>query len=445
MTRREGSLILPFGLVVTVFVLLSLLASVDSNNSTTKTKSSTLLPFTPPIAWNDTEQLAFHLAQLTNNSDSSVFLGELITKLILSSWNFTQVPNLFQQQSGVYPSDNSTQLPNFGALLPWPTILEMLSDNDEDTTTSSPPVLKKLFIFVRHGQSYENINPGPNSECTFVLGDAVIQNFDATLSPLGFSQTLQVNEVLHSVAPASQQKTAGGNATWFETMGLLGAPFFVSPATRTMQTALGVFGNFSIGDPNGPNPTPAVCSELLRPLIGSDVCNIRRPVHTLGFTAEQYNTSSSHGNYQQKVDKGDRDNYSDAPYFPPPFGNPCKYQENSSLAQSQSIGLIDLYGQDAVSNLTFEFPMRPPGGGPSLGLISIDDILWRSDQSEPIFTLVARSTAFLASVFSLISSPVVGVVTHSEMINAMNLATGGQGYPHNDFTEVVPMLIQLTP
>lgn len=82
-------------------------------------------------------------------------------------------------------------------------------------------------------------------------------------------------------------------------------------------------------------------------------------------------------------------------------------------------------------------------GSSEFGLISDVDFLWRNDVQETQALLRTRAVAFLAKLFAVESPPVVGIVTHSEMIAAFADATGQlPGYSKSANTEVMPMLVE---
>jgi hypothetical protein len=129
------------------------------------------------------------------------------------------VTDLFAQQAGVQPQGDSKQLPNFGALRPWPDILSLLETESEHEKESSEISRgggrqRLLLVMIRHGEAWENLNPLPNSACEFEYEGKVIQNFDSDLSDTGREQAEQLNELLRKEAAGQE------GVTWFEAMGL---------------------------------------------------------------------------------------------------------------------------------------------------------------------------------------------------------------------------------
>ena len=202
-------------------------------------------------------------------------------------------------------------------------------------------------------------------------------------------------------------------------------PFLASPLTRTLQTASHVLS------PGLPVPR-VVATEVMRASIGTDVCNYRRSV--LSSTALH------------------------TP--PPPFDSSCTLPLDS---------LTEIYHTAASSSssgdsppLLFEFPIRPPGGD-GFGLYSDAESLWRADVAEADQSQQTRAMAFIAQLFqyrefytqptaagsgeegeegSALLLPVVGVVTHGEMVSAVYEALGEDAYsPKN--TQVVPVMIEM--
>ena len=110
---------------------------------------------------------------------------------------------------------------------------------------------------------------------------------------------------------------------------------------------------------------------------------------------------------------------------------------------------MDIYVTNCTQNaLKFEFPIRPAGGS-GFGILSDVDLLWRSDVEDD--THEARAAAFLTQLFEYKDfysnggslMPVVGLVTHGEMVDAIYKASGEVGYsPRN--TQVVPLMLQLS-
>jgi len=340
--------------------------------------------------WNTTEQLAFLAVQQTD-LQGKIYKDAI--NQVLSSWTFSQVPSLFLQQDQISPEKNQTQLPHFGAKLPWQTIFEILEKSDPTST--------KLIFFIRHAQAWENLCPDNEHMCTFEYDGEKRQNFDSGLSYLGVKQAKNLNLLLQSPS----QEDSG---SWFKLLRLGNAAYFTSPNMRTLETSLDVFANISFmrgGNNKVPVSISVVASELLRSGIGKDVCNFRRtvsdPLHVLPM--------------------------------PAPFITHCN--------TTGIPGLQQMFGGGGKWGVSFSFPVRPPGGN-GFGLISDGDILWRSDIDETDEQGIVRSVAFLSQLFALESSSVVVVVTHGEMIDFFSLATGGKGYSAAN-TEVVPMMIKM--
>ena len=346
-------------------------------------------------AWNDTEQLSFFMTQGTPQAE----LARSLSHSIRLAWSFRQVPGIFAQERGQSPTGvNQTQLPNFGALVPWPKILQLLGNSRT----------RKLIFLIRHGQAWENLTPGgDNTQCSFVLDGVYHDNVDSNITPLGAQQAQWLNAMLRGPANVSSSSNehrddTAATPTWFEYMGLVNATFIASPLARTLETAAIVLRDLAIQQ-------PVQVSELLRATIGHDVCNYRHPVSV---------------------------NASSVPSLPSPWATGCSQQSfNNTSLQS-------LYGN--LSNPAFTFNVRPPGGrSGGFGLVSDADTLWRTDIDETSEQQVTRSIAFLAQLFSIVESSVVGIVTHGEIIDAFSYAVGGDGYPAAN-TEVVPMLVDLT-
>jgi len=340
---------------------------------------------------NETELMA--IMSLQASASLPHLSAELATAVSVSvSTRIHAVPSLFAQQSGVTPSGNSLQLPNFGALRPWSEILDMLQVADQQSSD------RLLVIMIRHGEAWENLNPSPNSECEFEYEGNIIQNFDSDLSDAGVSQAQQLNSLLREMAPGKDQ-----NLTWFEALGLSNKSFLSSPLTRTLQTSKRALASL---------PVPrVVATEVLRASIGTDVCNYRRSILT----------------------KTDLHNP------PAPFSSGCTLPDDS---------LAEIYSTNSDSNLTFEFPIRPPGGT-GWGMYSDEESLWRSDVEDQSHQ--SRALAFLTQLFEhqadlsadsrSKNAGVVGVVTHGEMIRAVYEAVGEVAYDALN-TQVVPLMLE---
>jgi broad specificity phosphatase PhoE len=333
-----------------------------------------------PQRSNETELLAYQAVQTSASlPDLTRFLASEIKKIV----KVTAIPGVFAQQNGILPENGSYQLDNFGALRAWTEILQELSYHAN----------QRLLIMIRHAEAWENLNPTSNSNCEFTYNGATIQNFDSPLSDDGITQAKALNQLFRSSSNSPSK-------SWYETIGLTegNVTFVVSPLTRTLQTTEFVFDSLPL---TASSEHSFIADEIIRAAIGRDVCNYRRNVKS-----------------PTSLNK-------DAQY---PFQTGCKLPDES---------LDDIYGNSVVN---FTFPIRPPGGT-GFGLFSDSDLLWRSDiYDEEI--LENRALAFLSQVKEYtMSSSVVAVVTHGEIVEAIYKACGEIAYkPKN--TEVVPLLIK---
>jgi broad specificity phosphatase PhoE len=374
MMRKQpiGGLGLHFAVAVAIVVVVVVTVDLSSCSKTAR-------PSTVRMSWNDTEQLSFFMTESANRDA----LAYAFSQAIRSAWKFVAVPGVFAQQNGVEPAANQTQLANFGALKAWPDILNMLHNQPQ----------RKLLILIRHGQAWENLNPD-NTQCTFEYGGQWHNNVDSPLNPTGQQQASALNRLLLSPANAT--------ATWFETIGLLNAPFVVSPLARTMQTATLVLQKLPIQQ-------PVQVNEIIRATIGIDVCNYRHPVSAASGSA----------------------------VLPSPWSTNCNvtFPSNSSLSS--------MFNTSHTGSVEFALHVRPAGGS-GFGLISDGDTLWRNDMSESAQQQQARAVAFLAQLYGVLpnNAQVLGVVTHGEIIDALSVAVSGMGYSAAN-TEVVPMMIDL--
>lgn len=311
-------------------------------------------------------------------SPSMPHLKAVYNDMVTNSHQFRLLDGLFQQQNQVYPADGE-QLPNFGANIPWKDILGMVQNN----------VSRRLIVMVRHGQAWENLNPDGNDKCTFMLNGEVIQNFDSALSTEGVEQAKNLNVLFGS------DSGKGSGLKWFDELGLATADYYSSPLMRTMQTADFVFSDLKTSD------TPFIVTDMMRAVIGQDVCNYRHSVHSP--------TSESQ--------------------LPGPWNSTCDLPKES---------LTDLF---ASSKVKFEFNVRPQGGE-GIGLVGDHDTLWRRDVFDD--TRVLRARILLAQLFEHSTNPVICIVTHGEMIDAMYQAGGvTAGYPKPPNIEVVPMVVEI--
>lgn len=337
---------------------------------------------------NDTEVLAFQALEAGNSMPS---LRQFLVNQVNVNVQVSAVPHLFAQQHGVEPVDGSLQLKNFGALHTWENIHRILQQTPH----------QRLLILIRHGQAWENLNPGSNSNCEFTLNGSVIQNFDSPLTPEGQAQAQSLNSLLRSPA-AGTSSTANSTISWFETLGLTqeNTTYITSPLSRTLQTTERVFDSLPLVD-TGASGSAFVAHELIRATVGTDVCNFRHSVKTP----------------------------TDTNPLPPPWATGCQIPSDS---------LESLFSNAA--QVKFTFPIRPPGGT-GFGLVSDYDELWRSDSKDDM-VIATRAKAFLAQLRdSTADGSVVAVVTHGEMVSAIYEAAGEQPYsPKN--TEVVPLLIK---
>jgi hypothetical protein len=153
-----------------------------------------------------------------------------------------------------------------------------------------------------------------------------------------------------------------------------------------------------------------VATEIMRASIGTNVCNYRRSVRTSTWLNDP----------------------------PAPFSSTCKLPDDN---------LEDIYRDESIK---FEFPIRPIGGT-GFGLFSDAESLWRSDVKDS--THESRALAFLSQLFDYkdfytttsnadVSLPVIGVVTHGEMVRAVYSSIGEVPYePRN--TQVVPIMVDM--
>ena len=81
--------------------------------------------------------------------DPSVRAG-FAERVLDSAVGFNHTPGLFNRSATPEPG---TQLDGLGALLPWPQILDKLSEPNA-----------KLLLLLRHGQAYENLTPGGDNK-----------------------------------------------------------------------------------------------------------------------------------------------------------------------------------------------------------------------------------------------------------------------------------------
>ena len=83
--------------------------------------------------------------------------------------------------------------------VPWPEIHAMVNGSQA----------KKIILFLRHGQAYENLAPGGNNKlCNFTLHGAMVQNWDSALTKTGLDQAAAVHSFLLSKAVnQSEQET----------------------------------------------------------------------------------------------------------------------------------------------------------------------------------------------------------------------------------------------
>lgn len=159
---------------------------------------------------NETEILA--IASVQAGPSMTVFKKELF-ELVASANRFKSVPGLFLQQDEEVPPAAELQLPNFGAKLPWPLIL--------DTLTSASN--RVLLLMIRHGEAWENINPLPNSACQFPYEKSMVPNLDSDLDDVGVEQAKQLNSLLKSDSSYANDRTQ----SWFDSMGLTNKVFYV--------------------------------------------------------------------------------------------------------------------------------------------------------------------------------------------------------------------------
>jgi hypothetical protein len=172
------------------------------------------------LSGNESELLAvMSLQAAASLPHLSASLATAVRASISSPSSLRAVTGLFAQQAGVQPQGDSKQLPNFGALRPWPEILSLLETESEHEKESSEISRgggrqRLLLVMIRHGEAWENLNPLPNSACEFEYEGKVIQNFDSDLSDTGREQAEQLNELLREEAAGQE------GVTWFEAMGL---------------------------------------------------------------------------------------------------------------------------------------------------------------------------------------------------------------------------------
>jgi broad specificity phosphatase PhoE len=241
---------------------------------------------------------------------------------------------------------------------------------------------RRLVIMVRHGQAWENLNPDGNDKCNFTRNGETINNFDSTLSTDGITQSQQLQTLFKSYT--------NNGKSWFDRIGLSSASYYTSPVMRAIKTRDIVFG--------GLTKSTIQVSDMMRASIGTDACNYRHSVHTPTSLGE----------------------------LPAPWNTGCVLPDTS---------LTTIFNNSQVN---FDFTIRPQGG-PGFGLLSDSDTLWRSDVVDD--THVLRARVFLAQIFEQ-PNPIVCVITHGEMMDALYKAAGlAAGYePVN--TEVVPMVVE---
>ena len=127
---------------------------------------------------------------------------------------------------------------------------------------------KKIILFLRHGQAYENLAPGGNNKlCNFTLHGAMVQNWDSALTKTGLDQAAAVHSFLLSKAVNQSEQE-----TWYEVLRLKSAAGFSSPLTRTLETA-----REALLDPatSASFMRPLTSASLLRASLGENVCNGR--------------------------------------------------------------------------------------------------------------------------------------------------------------------------
>eukprot|EP00658_Telonema_sp_P-2_P039484 TRINITY_DN28246_c0_g1_i7.p1 TRINITY_DN28246_c0_g1~~TRINITY_DN28246_c0_g1_i7.p1 ORF type:complete len:390 (-),score=40.73 TRINITY_DN28246_c0_g1_i7:333-1502(-) len=238
---------------------------------------------------------------------------------------------------------------------------------------------QKLLLLLRHGQALENLAPN-NTLCNFTVDNILEENWDSRLTLTGTAQAANVSTWL------SSEHTQGD--TWAQLLRLGSAARFVSPLMRTLQTAAAAFDRAQ----------PAVASSLLRASLGRHVCNAQHPVH------------------------------SSAEHFPPPWNTMCPQARNPQSLRS-------LWDEELV-----DLPVRPAGGA-SPGLVSTQDILWRSDYEEEDAVTSARVTAFLVQLFASVPQDVVVVVTHGEIVTALGEVVGEPELSAAN-AQVVPVVVK---
>jgi hypothetical protein len=209
-------------------LLLLVLVSPAASSTPVPPTSTATAPATvsasPPsavrLSGNESELLAvMSLQAAASLPHLSASLATAVRASISSPSSLRAVTGLFAQQAGVQPQGDSKQLPNFGALRPWPEILSLLETESEHEKESSEISRgggrqRLLLVMIRHGEAWENLNPLPNSACEFEYEGKVIQNFDSDLSDTGREQAEQLNELLRKEAAGQE------GVTWFEAMGL---------------------------------------------------------------------------------------------------------------------------------------------------------------------------------------------------------------------------------
>jgi len=317
------------------------------------------------------------------------------------------LPPLFLQQVGVSPSTcncsilGGTNLPNFGAKS-WKDVMSALNQKLEGKE-------RKLFIFIRHGYATENARPlnTPPASCYYLDSQHnKVRLVDSPLTLVGVKQATALGTFLNQTVTVDEDEWCEGKK-WRECIGLAGSPVYVSPMERTLMTAKGVFEDKEKGKKNN----KIIAEEVIRCSLSTEAWNYKAPLS---------------------------DPKSLPSYLLPPPSSPFNSGCWQELLDASFPGKFQLYGDFVSFNLGF---------GASFPTFSVEgdvDTLWRNDVVEDSLQGTLRILTFVDMAFEYLKdTPVVGVVTHSELIvDIMSYIWGVAPIVSN--TEVVPILIEAT-
>lgn len=198
-------------------------------------------------------------------------LDELETNLG-EYWKFEIVPNVFKQSLKETDGPSFSSLDeHFGALLPWPTIVEKLHHFNKE---SSDDEKYKLLFLARHGQGFHNLaharygNDAWNEYWSKLNGDGdIVWGPDPLLTELGISQARENQDQwkieISRGAPLPQK-------------------WYVSPLRRSMDTLINTWDqqvDFKVVH-------PYIC-ENLREQMGVHTCDKRSPKSALSSYEEK--------------------------------------------------------------------------------------------------------------------------------------------------------------